>query len=106
MQAGRLRHRVELQQPTESRDVSGGVTRIWLTIVTRWADIIPLRGQERFDAAKVEAQTNVKFRLRYYQPINQKWRIKWGDRIYNINAIINAGERNFMLEIDAIEVLD
>ena len=104
MQIGRLRHRVQLQEPTEGRDASGGIDRTWTTIVPRWADILPLRGQERFDAAKVEAQTNVKIRIRYYQPINQKWRIKWDDRFYNINAIVNAGERNYMLEIHPIFV--
>ena len=106
MQAGRLRHRIELQQAVESRDNTGGVTRVWSTIVTRWGDIIPLRGQEKFDAAQTESKTTVKIRIRYHSTIDTTWRIKWGDRIYNINGIVNAGERNYMLEMDCIEVLE
>jgi len=105
MQAGRLRHRIQLQRATELKDDSGGVVRTWTTITPRWGDILPARGSERFDAAKTEAQTNVKIRIRNHGTIDPTWRIKFGDKIYNINSVVNVGERNFMTEIDCIEVL-
>ena len=106
MQIGRLRHRIELQEAVESRNQTGGVTRAWSTKVPRWGDILPLRGQERFDAAQVEAHTTIKIRIRYHSGINPTWRIKWNDRIFNINGIVNVGERNYMMEIDCIEVFE
>jgi len=103
MQAGRLRHRIELQDFVESTDPTGGRTKAWSTIVIRWADILPLRGKERFQAAKVESTTTIKIRMRFFSQINPTWRIKFGDRIFNINGIANVGERNSMLEIDCVE---
>lgn len=106
MQAGQLNRRIELQQATEPRDPTGGIDREWTTIVQRWAQIIPLRGQEKFEAAQIEAQTNIKFRIRYYQPIDATWRIKKGSRIFNIQGIVNIGDRNYAQEISAMEVID
>ncbi len=106
MQAGQLNRRVELQQAVESRDPTGGTTRTWTTIVTRWAQILPLRGQEKFDAAQMDVQTNVKIRIRYYPGIDATWRIKKGDTIYNIKSIINIGDRNYAQEIEVMEVLE
>ena len=105
MRAGRMRHRVELQQAGETRDPTGGVARGWSTVVSRWAEIIPLRGQEKFDASQMEAQTNVKIRIRYHSGIDATWRIKHGSTIYNIKSVINYGEQNYGQEIEAMEVL-
>ena len=106
MQAGLLNRRVELQQATESRSPTGDVVRTWTTIVTRWAQILPLRGQEKFTASQMEAQTNVKIRIRYYSGIDQTWRIKKGDTIYNIKSVINIGDRNYAQEIEVMEVIE
>ena len=105
VQAGKYRHRIQLQQATETRDATGGVTRTWTTIVTRWAEILPLRGDERFAAAQTEAATNVKIRIRYYSAIDTTWRIYWPEngKYYNIESIVNIGERNFAMEINCIE---
>lgn len=105
MQAGRLRKRVELQStPITNRNPTGGVVENWTTIVTRWAELIPLRGQERFEAAQMEAQTTIKIRIRYYSQLKPTWRIKYGERIFNITGIANVGERNFAQEIECKEV--
>lgn len=106
MQAGLLNRRVELQQAVESRDPTGGVDRAWTTIVTRWAQIIPLRGQEKFDASQMEAQTNIKIRIRYYAAIDQTWRIKKGSRIFNIKSVVNIGDRNYAQEIEVMEIIE
>lgn len=66
MRSGTLRHRIELQKKVETRDLSGGTTRNWATSRTVWAQILPLRGQERFEAQQVEARTSMKIRIRFY----------------------------------------
>lgn len=105
MQAGQLNRRVELQQAVETKNPTGQPISTWTTIVTRWAQIIPLRGQEKFDAAQMEVQTNVKIRIRYYPAIDATWRIKKGDTIYNIKSIINIGDRNYAQEIEVMEII-
>lgn len=106
MRAGLLRKRVELQSVTNGRGPTGGTVENWTTIVNRWAELLPLRGQERYEAAQVEAQTTIKIRIRYYPPLDPTWRIKYGDRIFNITGIINIGERNFAQEIECKEVFE
>jgi SPP1 family predicted phage head-tail adaptor len=107
MRAGLLRKRVELQQVDNTgRDPTGGTDEDWTTIVTRWAELLPLRGQERYQAAQVEAQTTIKIRIRYYPPLDATWRIIYSGRIFNITGIVNIGERNFAQEIECKEVLE
>ena len=106
MQAGPLRHRIELQQKTTTRDATGGNTLSYSTIVTRWAQITPLRGDERFRASQMEAKTTVKIRIRYYSGLDTTWRVKWGTRYYQIVEIINVGERNYAIELGCKELVE
>ena len=106
MRAGLLRHRIELQQKAETRDPTGGTTRTWTTQRTVWAQILPLRGQERFEAQQVEGRTTMKIRIRYYSPIDATWRAKKGNRIFNINAVLNITEGRFTHELHCTETLD
>ena len=47
MRAGRLRHKVIVQQPNIStKDTLGDITESWTQYVTQWASVSPLRGRE------------------------------------------------------------
>lgn len=46
--AGKLRHRLEIQQKTVTRTEQGGVTRGWATVKTLWASIEPKTGREYY----------------------------------------------------------
>ena len=88
------------------RSPTGDVTPDWKTVLTRWAEILPLRGTEKFEAAQMEPRTNVKIRIRYHSGIDSTWRIKWGDKYYNIVAPINIAEKNFAIELECIEATE
>lgn len=105
IQAGKLNKRIELQMVTNGRDPTGGTTETWTKVTDRWAGIRPLRGQERFEAAQIEAQTAFILKIRFHPQIDATWRVKFGVRIFNITAIINVGERNEYQEIYCKEVL-
>lgn len=77
MRAGDLRHRVEIQEPSDSRDAHGGITRTWNTVATRWARIEPLSGRELFQAQQVEARTRVRITMRPYAALTETHRIVW-----------------------------
>ena len=51
MEAGQLRHRVTIQQATETTDGFGGVTQAWATFATVWAAVEPLTGREYLQGA-------------------------------------------------------
>lgn len=77
MQAGKLIHRIQIQEPSDSRDAHGGITRTWSTVATVWGRIEPLSGRELFEAQKVESQARVKISLRPYSALTTKHRLIW-----------------------------
>jgi SPP1 family predicted phage head-tail adaptor len=95
MRAGKLRHRVELQKPTESTLGSDGLPVVtWSTQERRWAEIRPLSARELFAAQQVQAQVTHAVKLRWTNPLNAKYRIKWNTRYFGIESVIDPDERN------------
>jgi len=94
MQAGKLRHRVQLQYPSDTRDAHGGITRSWSTSATVWASVEPLTGRELLDAQQVESQSDTRVRIRYYQGIAPKWRVQHGQHVYNVLHVGDVDVRN------------
>lgn len=105
MQAGKLRHRIELQSWTEKRNDYGEITKIWATYVRVWASIEPLRGTEALIAQQVSAELSHKVRIRYNSSVTAKDRIKFGTRIFSINSARNIDEKNIEQELLCKEVV-
>ena len=90
MPAGRLRHRVQLQQATEARDAHGQAVKTWTNQATVWAGVEPLRGQEGIVARQVAARANVRIVIRSRIDIDTDWRVVFGTRTYEIEDITNV----------------
>ena len=103
MRSGTLRHRITIQESTETSDGMGGFTTIWSDKLEMWVAIWPLSAKERLDAMKLELQITHKIRGRYRSGITAKDRIKFGTRIFNIVSPINQDERNVQLDMLALE---
>lgn len=101
MEAGTLRHRIELQQPAEVLNEHGDAIQTWTTRFTRWAEVRPATGREIFRAQKVEGQvdTAVTLRGRGLPGLRPKWRVRYGNRLFGIEAIINDLERDIMVTL-------
>jgi len=103
MRAGRLRHRIEIQQDTPVRNDMGEPVPGWATIHTVWASITPVGGQERFSNNKESAEVSHKIKIRYLAGLSPAMRIKYGTRIFDIQNVLNYDERNADMEILALE---
>lgn len=103
MRSGTLRHRIEIQGESVTRDSYGGETKSWTTSATVWASINPLSGRERLAAQQVNAETTHKITMRYHSGLTPENRIKFGSRIFDIEEILNTGENNVELVIMARE---
>ena len=101
--AGQLRHSVTLQDLTTTTDAYGGRVKTWTDTATVKAKIQPLSGSELYAAMRLDSRITHKVVIRYVPGINPIQRIKFGDRILNINAVINVEERNRWLEIMCTE---
>ena len=103
MRAGTLRHRITIQEQTDTADGMGGFSTTWTDLFDMRAAIWPLSAKESLDAMKLELVVTHKIRIRYRSGITAKNRIKFGSRIFNIISLINPDERNRILDILATE---
>lgn len=93
MRAGRLDHRLQLQQATRTRDDYGGYTTAWTTTATVWGAIEPLRGREFFENDRDNAEITARIVIRYdssWAAIDNTWRIREANngRTYDIHSVI------------------
>ena len=105
MNAGKLRHRVTIQKLEEVDDGYGGIEEKWQDMITVWAVVEPLRGNERYTAQQVQAELTHKVTIRYKPGIKPDMRLKYGDRILEIEAVIDVEERHRWLELLCSEVV-
>lgn len=105
MKAGDLRHRVTIQKQTADTDSFGDEQNVWQDIATVWAAVEPLRGREFFQSQKENAETTVRIRIRYRNGITQDMRVVFGDKVYEINSIIDIDERHTELQLMCQEVI-
>jgi len=99
MNPGRLNRRVTLQQQTVERDTVGQAKPVWTDVVTVWAAVLPLRGREYFESAKVNSEITVRVVIRYRADVKPSWRVKHGADAYDIIEIINPADGKRELQL-------
>jgi len=103
---GDLRHRITIQQPIEIRNEVGEVIQsAWQDFTTVWAAIEPLRGREYFDAQQINAEVTSRIRIRYRPGIKPKMRVVYGERIFDIQSVIDVEERHKEIHLMCKEVI-
>ena len=98
MQAGKLRHRIQLQSKTTERDSFGEPIATWATYADVWAEVNPLTGRERYTAQQVQASVSHQVRIRHRDDVETLHRVRWMDkgteRFLDINAVLNPHHRD------------
>lgn len=105
MKTGTLRHYCELQSPVEAADSYGQRVQSWVTTTYVWCAIEPLSGREGMAAQEVQATVTHLIRTHYQSGITSKMRLKLGDRVFSIAAVINVDERNRELHLPCTEAM-
>lgn len=77
----------------------------WADIATIWSSIEPVRGREYFQAASVNAENTIRFRIRYRQGIRPSMRLIYSGRIFDIKSVIDVNERHREIELMCQEVV-
>ena len=104
--ASLLRHRLTLQQETQTPDGAGGYTRSWQNVADLWAEIdfVPSRmGSENPFAGQLQSRVTHRITIRYRAVIDASMRFLYDNRIFNIRNIMNSLENNNTLEVLADE---
>lgn len=97
--SSRLRHKVTLQQEVQISDGSGGYAKNWENFADLWAEIMPVRGNEKLFAGKLQSWLTHKIVLRYRTGVSAGQRIMFDNRAFNIRYVNNVQENRDLLEL-------
>jgi SPP1 family predicted phage head-tail adaptor len=104
MRIGDLRHRITIQQLTPTQNGLDS-TEVPADFATVWAAIEPLSGREYFAAQQVNAEVTCRIRMRYLAGVTPSMQVKFGERTFAIESVINVEERNRELQLMVKEVV-
>lgn len=106
LSAGELRDRIVIEQRDDVRDEIGGAATTWSTFAKVWAGIKPVGGQWQFQDGKPTTPVLHKVRMRYLPGLlgGGAHRIRFGDRLFQILAILNIDERRIVHELTCQEL--
>ena len=101
MEAGKLRHRVNVQSNTGVEDDTGQLVAGWANIgaTDEPVDIKTLRGDELVAAQQVVPHAKHRVTMRYRNDVTPAQKLVFGSRDLNIGHVENIGERNTTLLI-------
>jgi SPP1 family predicted phage head-tail adaptor len=100
---GSLRHRIQIQQATETRATDGSISQAWSNFAAARAEIVPLNGSESYVAQGLSAGVHHRITTRYIPGVVPKMRVLWGDREFDIVTVRNIDERNRWLVMQCEE---
>lgn len=107
MKAGSLRQQITVQQLSSTTgDGGGGVaSENWTDFATVYADVEPLTGRELFQAQQVNDELTHKITIRYIPGLSSKMRVKYGSRIFQIESVLDVGERHREVQLMTRELV-
>jgi|WetSurMetagenome_2_1015567.scaffolds.fasta_scaffold207254_3 SPP1 family predicted phage head-tail adaptor len=98
-----MRHYVEIQAVTRTNDGEGGVTVSWSTSATVAASVDPIKAIQQFNYKSVNVDATHLIKIRGEITINEKNRILWGSRIFEILTIEDINENGILKVITTKE---
>lgn len=96
---GELRQRIVFQSAIKLDDGYGGKQVVWQDGFSAWALIEPLSAHEKFEAMSVQSGVTHRVYIRYRPDVGTEMRIKYGNRIFEIEGILDIGEQKRFLEL-------
>lgn len=93
MSIGRKNQRVTFQTNTPTRDSGGSPVDSWANTFTDWAEVVPKKGSEKYEASQLAALQQVKLNMRFRTNITRQMRFIVGSQFYNIDSIIEVSQQ-------------
>lgn len=93
--AGQFRNVMTVQSRTTATGTRGQSTEVWSDVEKRFCQITQLTGSEREQARRINETTTheVVMRKPRSYTLDSNYRLKLGDEIYGIGAVIIEGEK-------------
>lgn len=93
MRAGLNDRQMVIQQRSDAPDANGQRVPTWSTWKTVWADLIPLKGNEQFEANRLTQKVDFRVKMRYIAGLTYEMRLSYGSSYYNIISINELGRK-------------
>jgi SPP1 family predicted phage head-tail adaptor len=109
LEAGKLRHRVQIVKATGSVDTFGGVPpdlSNWQVLHSAWADIKTLNGRDMLVSDQFMTQVNLQVTIRYFPDVDASCRVWFNKKTFQITAVVNPDQRTKMLVLLCVEIND
>jgi SPP1 family predicted phage head-tail adaptor len=91
---GRLRERITIQQPAETRNAIGESVQTWSTFATRWASVDGLSSREFLLQGQQQTEITHRVRLRYVPGMTSRMRIVWRGRVLEVTSLLEHRNRS------------
>lgn len=90
LQAGRLRHRIDIQQKVETQDPdSGALIVTWVTFAASVAAAInPVSAKELMAGQQTHSQLTTRFIIRYRSGVDSNMRVLHSGTVYEVDGVI------------------
>ena len=104
MRAGKLKHKIVIQNYSETQNDFGEIVKGWADFKTAYASITPLSAKE-FYKAGTNAEVTHKIETRYLKDIKPSMRVLYDSRVFSIESVLNIREANKTLQLICTEVV-
>lgn len=96
---GALRLRCTLEVKATVADGGGGVSETWEPYALVWAELVPSSGTESIEAGRVESRASHRLNVRRRTDVSATHRVRIGDRVFAIVALIDQGPHAFWMTL-------
>lgn len=104
MTAGRLRHRIVIQQPAVTRDAAGAVGTSWTDLAEVWAECLPLAGRELLAVQAKGSKATWRILIRWRADVSTSQRALHDGRLLSFTSVLDLQGEKRWLWIDAEEI--
>jgi SPP1 family predicted phage head-tail adaptor len=99
MNSGRMRHRITIQQSTQTQDSYGEPIDSWAEYATVWASVEPVQGRELWAQQQVQSEITIRIRIRYLSGVTSAMRVLFGSRVLSIEHVIDVKEQHKEMQL-------
>lgn len=103
--AGNYQHKIELQRRTQVQNVYGELVDDWETARRPYAWFRAARGDEVLTGDKLDAGAVTTLRIRRIKSLDPSYRIRYGERIFEIVAVTDVDESHHFQDLTARELV-
>ncbi|WP_193063466.1 phage head closure protein [Oceanobacillus oncorhynchi] len=103
---GKLDKRIEIGDVEEIRQPNGRYIEEFVPYHKCWARVHPLSGNEKFAAQQIQSELTHRVEIRYYPGIVPQQKVKYNNRIFDIESVIDIDEQHREMHLNCLEVVE